>query len=60
MLKRFVGGAMQPDELDPECIAYATLDAGYIADAIIHTINQPWGVMISDVTVRASGDYFIL
>ncbi len=60
VLKRYMGGTMLPEESDPENVGYATLDAGYIADAIIHSINQPWGVMISDVTVRASGDYFIL
>jgi len=60
VLKRFLNDDLNPDELDPENIAYATLEAGYIADAIIHAINQPLGVMISDITVRASGDYFIL
>ena len=31
-----------------------------LADQIVHTIDQPWGVSISDVTVRASGDGYML
>lgn len=30
------------------------------ADAIICVIDQPWGVSISEVTVRTSGDHFVL
>lgn len=32
----------------------------FIADAIVYAIDQPWGVSIGDVTVRAAGDHFIL
>ena len=45
---------------DPESIAYAALEPQYIADAIIHAIDQPWGVSVSDITVRATGDGYIL
>jgi len=44
---------------DPDSVAYGFLTPDHIADAIVHTINQPWGVAISDVTVRASGDHYI-
>ncbi|MBV1687339.1 SDR family NAD(P)-dependent oxidoreductase [Novosphingobium sp. G106] len=44
---------------DQDSVAYGFLTPDHIADAIVHTINQPWGVAISDVTVRASGDYYI-
>jgi NADP-dependent 3-hydroxy acid dehydrogenase YdfG len=45
---------------DPESIAYASLEPQYIVDAIVHAIDQPWGVSISDITVRASGDHFVM
>jgi NADP-dependent 3-hydroxy acid dehydrogenase YdfG len=45
---------------DPEDIAYAALGVEQIADAILHAIDQPWGVAISDVTVRAAGDFYVL
>lgn len=48
-----------PHLTDPNGIAYGFLAPEHIADAIVHTVNQPWGVSISDVTVRASGDYYI-
>ena len=27
-----------------------------LANAVVHVIDQPWGISISDVTVRASGE----
>lgn len=58
-------GAMQEGtfpaaRLDPENIDYASLAPEHIADAIVHAIDQPWGVSIGDITVRAAGDHFIL
>ena len=47
------------DLTDAEAIGYTFLTPEHIADAIVHTIDQPWGVSLSDVTVRASGDYYI-
>lgn len=38
---------------------YASLAPEHIADTVIHVINQPWGVSISEVTVRAAGDHFL-
>lgn len=46
--------------MDPACISYARLSPDYIAEAILHVIDQPLGVSIGDITVRASGDQFIL
>ena len=53
-------GTFPPDRLEADNIDYALLDPQHIADAIMHAIDQPWGVSISDITVRAAGDYFIL
>jgi NADP-dependent 3-hydroxy acid dehydrogenase YdfG len=47
-------------ELDPESPQYFALAPEYIADAIIHVIDQPWGVSLGSVTVRATGDGYIL
>ncbi len=44
---------------DPESIDYAFLDPEHIADAVVHVIDQPWGVSLSDITVRASADHYI-
>lgn len=53
-------GTFPAERLDPASMYYASLAPDHIADAIIHAINQPWGVSISEVTVRAAGDHFVL
>ncbi|TFU06346.1 SDR family NAD(P)-dependent oxidoreductase [Polymorphobacter arshaanensis] len=55
-----VDGTIDPARVDPEGIDYVNLDPRFIADAIIYAIDQPWGVSIGEVTVRAAGDYYIL
>ncbi|HEX2590183.1 MAG TPA: SDR family NAD(P)-dependent oxidoreductase [Rhizomicrobium sp.] len=47
-------------QMDAEDIRYLALDPVYIAEAVLHAIDQPWGVSIGEVTVRASGDGYIL
>ena len=50
-----------PSELsDPDNIGYYALDPTYLADQIIYAINQPWGVVISEITVRAAGDAYVI
>lgn len=56
----FMAGQMPAAELDPERIEYFALAPEYIADAILHAIDQPWGVSIAEITVRASGDGYVL
>ncbi|MEO1043381.1 MAG: SDR family oxidoreductase [Pseudomonadota bacterium] len=53
-------GQMAPAQLDPENMDYCVLDPEHVADQIIYAINQPKGVSIGDITVRASGDHYIL
>ncbi len=53
-------GTFPAERLDPENIDYASLAPEHIADAVIHAINQPWGVSLGEITVRAAGDHFIL
>lgn len=53
-------GAVQDGRTDPNSAEYAVLDPGYIADAVITAIDQPWGVSLGDITVRATGDGYIL
>lgn len=53
-------GVLPENQLDPGNIEYVALSPHYIVDQIIHSINQPKGVSISEITVRASADHFIL
>ena len=60
MIKLKVGGNLPPETTDVDSIQLFSLPASYLADGIVYAINQPWGVNISDVTIRASGDLFML
>ena len=53
-------GRMPAEQLDPYNMDYPVLDPEHIADQIIYVINQPKGVSIGDITVRAAGDHYIL
>ncbi len=45
-----------PGYKDRDSIEYGEPTADDLADNIIYCINQPWGVDISDITVRASNE----
>jgi NADP-dependent 3-hydroxy acid dehydrogenase YdfG len=53
-------GKVQDERVNPDSTAYAALEPAYIADAVIIAIDQPWGVSLGDITVRATGDGYIL
>ena len=53
-------GTLPPEMTDPDRIENAILDPAHIADAILHAIDQPWGVSVGDITIRASGDHYIM
>lgn len=52
-------GQLPAAMLDRNEIEFFALDPESLADQIIYVINQPWGVSISDITVRASGDGYV-
>lgn len=60
MVGQIGDGSIDPARMDPANIDYASLAPEHIADGIMHAMNQPWGVSIGDITIRAAGDHFIL
>ncbi len=60
MSSKMQDGSFPAERLDPENIDYASLAPEHIADAVLHVIDQPWGVSVGDITIRAAGDHFIL
>ncbi len=56
----FLAGQAPPEISDKDDIAYFELDPDSLADQVVYAINQPWGVVIAEVTVRASGEKLIL
>jgi NADP-dependent 3-hydroxy acid dehydrogenase YdfG len=59
-LGKLFSDAPPPELADPERIGYFALSPELLADQIVYAINQPWGVSISDLTVRASGDSYTI
>ena len=53
-------GELPPAQLDVANIEYYALDPEHLSDQILYAIDQPLGISISDITVRASGDAYIL
>ena len=51
---------LRPDFHDINSMTYNAPDPQVLADNIIYAINQPWGVSIGDLTVRASGESFVI
>lgn len=52
--------ADRPDFNDINSMAYGNPDPQILADNIVYAIDQPWGVSVSNLTVRATGEKYIL
>lgn len=44
---------------DPNSVQYWTVTPEELAQNVVYVINQPWGVNISDLTVRATGEDYV-
>ena len=59
-LRHFLSLDDLPAELtDVDSIKYWLIKPEDLADAVVHVIDQPWGISLSDVTVRASGEDYL-
>lgn len=50
---------LAPELTDVDSIKYWLIKPEDLADAVVHVIDQPWGISLSDVTVRASGEDYL-
>ncbi len=57
-LANFMSGSLRPEQTDVDSVQYWLITPDDLADAVVHVIDQPWGISISDVTVRASGENY--
>lgn len=53
-------GELPPENSEAENIEYYALEPQYLADQIVYAINQPWGISIGEITVRAAGEGYVL
>jgi NADP-dependent 3-hydroxy acid dehydrogenase YdfG len=56
----FITGTLEGPPADVDEPAYWAIDPAYVAAEVVHAIDQPWGISISDVTVRATGELFVI
>jgi len=60
MMQAHAADDLPAESTDVDNIEYYALDPQHLVEQIIHAVNQPWGVTISDITVRAAGDAYLL
>ncbi len=58
-LGNFMSGSLRSEQTDVDSVQYWLITTDDLADAVVHVIDQPWGISLSDVTVRASGENYI-
>ena len=58
-LANYMSGSLQPEQTDVDSVQYWLITPDDLADVVMHVIDQPWGISLSDVTVRASGENYI-
>ena len=59
-MQSIADGQVDPQVVNQNSMGCAVLEPDYIADQVIYAINQPKGVTVGDITMRGSGDYFVL
>jgi NADP-dependent 3-hydroxy acid dehydrogenase YdfG len=55
-----LNSALRPEQTDVDSPEYWLITPDDLADAVVHVIDQPWGINISDVTVRATGENYVV
>lgn len=57
---RLADGSITPEELSNKSIRNWLLTSEDITEGVIYVINQPWGVNVSEITLRAPNEPYIL
>lgn len=59
-LMAYLGGTLEGPAADVDEPAYWAITPEDVAAEVVHAIDQPWGVTIGDVTIRATGEDFVI
>lgn len=60
-VQRLVSGAgLRAEETDVDDVRYWAITPEDLVRQIVYAIDQPWGVTINDITVRATGEDYVL
>lgn len=55
-----MSGQLDPALSDVDDARYWAIEPEVVAEQVVHAIDQPWGVSIGDITIRATGEDFVL
>lgn len=56
----FMSGPVEGPGGDIDSPEYWAIDPVVVAAEVVHAIDQPWGVLLGDITIRATGEPFVL
>lgn len=59
-VQRLGSGGLRPEETAVDDVRYWAITPDDLVRQIVYAIDQPWGVTIGDITVRATGEDYIL
>ena len=57
---RAMAGGLTADELDVDDTRYWAITPDDLVAQIVYAIDQPWGITINDITVRATGEDYLI
>jgi NADP-dependent 3-hydroxy acid dehydrogenase YdfG len=55
-----LGGTLDPALADVDDPRYWAIEPEVVAAQVLHAIDQPWGISIGDITIRATGEDFVI
>jgi NADP-dependent 3-hydroxy acid dehydrogenase YdfG len=58
-LQQWMAGSLDEEQRDRDDVRYWTLSPEDLAEQIVAVIDLPWGLNVSDVTVRATGEDYV-
>ncbi len=58
-VQQLIDGTLPAELTDVDSVQYWLIKPDDLADAVVHVIDQPWGISISDITVRAAGEDYL-
>ena len=59
-VQRLGAGGLRPEETDVDDVRCWTITPEDLVRQVVYAIDQPWGVTIGDITIRATGEDYIL
>ena len=59
-VQRLGAGGLRPEETDVDDVRCWAITPEDLVRQVVYAIDQPWGVTIGDITIRATGEDYIL